>query len=40
MIFMRRMALYTVHIKPGESLLNQRPIFVKEGFNMIAFTRG
>ncbi|NBO17816.1 MAG: DUF2628 domain-containing protein [Proteobacteria bacterium] len=37
MIMMRRMTLYTVHIKPGESLLNQRPIFVKEGFNFVAF---
>lgn len=37
MMLLRRMTLYTVHIRPGDSLLNQRPLFVKEGFNFVAF---
>lgn len=35
MIF-NRMNIYTVHVKP-ESGLQQKPFFVREGFNMMAF---
>lgn len=29
--------IYTVHLKPGQSQLEQKPIFVHEGFNIKAF---
>lgn len=31
-----RMTIYTVHLRPGDALVNQKPIFIKEGFNFIA----
>lgn len=32
-----RMKIYTVHIKPGTVNPYERPVFVREGFNMYAF---
>lgn len=37
MIFANRMSIFTVHIRPGDAFLDQKPIFLKEGFNFIAF---
>jgi hypothetical protein len=31
------MKIYTVHIKPGEADAQEKPIFVREGFNLFAF---
>ncbi|MDE3060651.1 MAG: DUF2628 domain-containing protein [Pseudomonadota bacterium] len=31
------MKIYTVHIRPGEVSPQQKPVFVKEGFNALAF---
>ena len=31
------MKIYSVHFKPGESPLEQKPLFVREGFNIWAF---
>lgn len=31
------MKIYTVHIKPGMAAAQQRPVFIKEGFNFWAF---
>jgi len=31
------MKIYTVHIKPGMANASQRPVFVREGFNIWAF---
>ena len=32
-----RMKIYTVHVRPGEMHAPERPVFVKEGFNWLAF---
>jgi hypothetical protein len=29
--------IYTVHVKPGETLAHEKPVFVREGFNILAF---
>jgi hypothetical protein len=34
------MKIYSVHIKPGMMAAQQRPVFVKEGFNFWAFVLG
>ena len=34
------MRIYTVHIDPGESSASQKPVFIREGFNWIAFLLG
>jgi hypothetical protein len=31
------MKIYTVHVKPGTSVAERPPVFVKEGFNFFAF---
>lgn len=31
------MKIYTVHVKPGVPQAEEKPIFIKEGFNTIAF---
>jgi hypothetical protein len=31
------MKIYTVHLKPGLSLGEQKPVFIKEGINIAAF---
>lgn len=33
----RGMKIYTVHIKPEDSHAQEKPIFVREGFNIFAF---
>jgi hypothetical protein len=33
----KRMATYTVHLLPEAGLSAQKPIFLKEGFNILAF---
>lgn len=37
MFFGNRMTIYTVHLRPGDALVNQKPVFVKEGFNFLCF---
>ncbi len=32
-----QMKLYTVHVRPGAASAYERPIFVREGFNLYAF---
>jgi hypothetical protein len=36
MSMLNRMKIYTVHIKPGDVRAQERPIFVREGFNILA----
>jgi hypothetical protein len=35
-VIFNRMNIYTVHVKP-ESGLKQKPVFIREGFNLAAF---